>query len=236
MLAKNKFLVLGEKVGREWTMVLGGIVCVCFYTVVWESSLMTQLTSSSSMTAHRTQGVRAESYLTASSRPNSLMMRITLLEQFCNCMSEGLLKAGPASHPGKVVRWPGRATCQHGFTHIAPSSCTSARALYKLIPSRTTLDLFCAPWWQWWPTLTKMGTSTYTSWAFWRNMAAEGSWLDSYTLPTPWQTSCLAQNLPAAASRTPPRVLPFGLLLLHSASSVWAWTSWEAKPSLKGLL
>lgn len=77
-----------------------GIVCVCFYTVVWGSSLMTQHTSSSSMTAYRTQGVMAESYLTSSSRPNSLM-RITLLEQFHNYTGEGLLKAGTASHPGE---------------------------------------------------------------------------------------------------------------------------------------
>lgn len=236
MLAKNKFLVLGEKVEREWTMFLGGSVCVCFYTVVQKSSLMTQHTSSSSKTAYRTQGMRAESYLTASSHPNSLMMRISLLEQFCNYTSEGLLKAGPASHPGKVVSWSGRPTCQHGFTHAAPSSCTSSRALYRLILSRTHQTYpVPPPWWQWWPTLTRMGTFTHTSWAFWRNMAAERSWLDSYTLPTPWQTSCLAQNLPAAASRTP-RVLPFGLLPFHSASSVWAWISWEAKPPLKGLL
>lgn len=88
---------------------------------------------------------------------------------------------------------------------------------------------------QQWPTLTRTGTSTHTAWAFWRNKTAERSWLDSYTLPTPRQTNCSAQNLPATASRTPPRVLPFGLLPLQLCELCLGLDQLGSKASLEGI-
>lgn len=131
-------------------MVLGGIFCVCFYTVVWESSLMTQHTSSSSMTAYRTQGLRAESYLTASSRPNPLMMRITLLSNSAITGVKDCRRRGQHHTPG---RWSaGQATYLSTWLHTCSAiilHLSQGTVQINSFQDHNRLILWAPPPWQW---------------------------------------------------------------------------------------